>query len=94
MEGISYLLLLGIAMPLKYAFDFPIAVKYTGWIHGLLFVLYIAAVLKAAYVLKWKFSRVALFFIASVLPFATFVLDRSLKAEEQDLLKPVKVKVD
>ena len=51
-EGISYLVLLGIAMPLKYIFDLPLGVKITGWIHGLLFVLYIGAVLKAAFVLK------------------------------------------
>jgi len=41
-EGISYILLLFVAMPLKYLFDMPLAVKYTGWAHGLLFVLYIA----------------------------------------------------
>ena len=39
-EGISYILLLFIAMPLKYWANMPQAVKYTGWAHGLLFVLY------------------------------------------------------
>ncbi|MGN6531837.1 MAG: DUF3817 domain-containing protein, partial [Ginsengibacter sp.] len=43
-EGISFLLLLGVAMPLKYLYDFPVAVKVTGWIHGLLFILYSFAV--------------------------------------------------
>ena len=40
MEGVSFLVLLGIAMPLKYFADMPLAVKYIGWLHGLLFVLY------------------------------------------------------
>ena len=43
-EGLSFLLLLGIAMPLKYGFDMPLAVKYLGWVHGALFVVYIYVV--------------------------------------------------
>ncbi|MEP7128906.1 MAG: DUF3817 domain-containing protein, partial [Chitinophagales bacterium] len=42
-EGISFLVLLFIAMPLKYFADIPEAVKYTGWLHGLLFILYLVA---------------------------------------------------
>ncbi|MFW5972756.1 MAG: DUF3817 domain-containing protein, partial [Bacteroidota bacterium] len=40
-EGLSYLALLGIAMPLKYMAGMPMAVRYVGWIHGVLFVLYV-----------------------------------------------------
>ncbi|MEC9073494.1 MAG: DUF3817 domain-containing protein, partial [Myxococcota bacterium] len=39
-EGTSYLLLVGVAMPLKYLAGQPMAVKITGWIHGLLFMLF------------------------------------------------------
>ena len=90
-EGLSLLVLLGIAMPLKYMFDYPLPVKITGWAHGLLFMLYIAAVLRVAYALKWKVSRIALFLVASVLPLATFYLDKSLKEEELSQLEASKV---
>ena len=44
LEGVSYLVLLGIAMPLKYIYAIPEAVKFTGWAHGVLFMAYIPAV--------------------------------------------------
>jgi len=91
-EGVSFLLLLLIAMPLKYMYDYPLPVKITGWIHGLLFMLYIAAVLRVAFAMKWKFSRIALFLSASVLPLATFILDKSLKEEELAQLKASEVR--
>ena len=80
-EGISYLLLLFIAMPLKYFADMPLAVKYTGWAHGLLFVLYGALLILAWYEQKWKFGKVVLIFLASLLPFMPFVVDKKLKDE-------------
>lgn len=82
-EGISYLVLLGIAMPLKYFAQLPEAVKYTGWIHGVLFVWYMALLLKVWIQYRWSFGKVALAFIASLLPFGTFVLDGKLKKEQQ-----------
>lgn len=78
-EGISFLVLLFIAMPLKYMFGYPMVVKINGWVHGLLFVLYIAAVLRTAYFIKWDYQRVAIAFVASLIPFATFILDRKLQ---------------
>lgn len=86
-EGWSFLLLLGIAMPLKYIYDFPLAVKYTGWAHGILFILYIIAVLRTAYAFNWKLQRTAVSLAASVLPFATFILDKRLKQEEELIVK-------
>ncbi len=76
-EGISFLILLLIAMPLKYKFGNPLPVKYTGWAHGVLFMLYLLAVVNAALRLRWSFLRIALFFIASFIPLATFFLDRN-----------------
>jgi len=83
-EGISYLLLLFVAMPLKYLAHFDLAVKYTGWAHGLLFVLYAATLVMAWQEQKWKFGKALLIFFASVLPFAPFVVDKKLKDERPE----------
>ena len=80
-EGVSYLLLLFIAMPLKYWADMPLAVKYTGWAHGLLFVLYCVSLVMAWQERKWSFGRVVVYFIASLLPFAAFYVEKKLKDE-------------
>jgi integral membrane protein len=84
-EGISFLVLLLIAMPLKYRFELPLAVKYVGWAHGVLFVLYVVAVFAAIRAMNWGFKGVAVALIASLLPAGTFVLDRSLKKREKEL---------
>ena len=76
-------MLLFIAMPLKYWADMPLAVKYTGWAHGVLFVLYGVALIMVWQERKWKFSKVVLLFIASLIPFASFAVEKNLKAEEQ-----------
>jgi integral membrane protein len=77
-EGISYLLLLGIAMPLKYYFGMPVAVRIAGSIHGFLFILYLVALMQAASNLKWPLTKILLAFFASVLPFAPFFVDKLL----------------
>lgn len=77
-EGISFLLLLGVAMPLKYLADMPEAVKYTGWAHGLLFVAYIFFLIEVKQLLNWSFGKFALGFIASLLPFGPFIADKKL----------------
>jgi integral membrane protein len=71
-EAISFLLLLGVAMPLKYGLGLPEAVKYTGWAHGLLFMGYILWLFLAADEQKWGFKVVALGFIAALVPFGPF----------------------
>ena len=78
-EAISFLLLLFIAMPLKYMADMPIAVKYVGWAHGVLFMAYMVQLMIAAIKLKWDVLRVVYGFIASLLPFGPFVFERSLR---------------
>jgi integral membrane protein len=90
-EGISYLLLLGIAMPLKYMADMPAMVKYTGWAHGVLFVLYMISVLEVTLTHNWSIKKIAAAVVASLLPFGPFVLDKKLlKEEESKKEKPVK----
>ena len=82
-EGVSYLVLLGIAMPLKYLAGIPIAVKVVGWIHGGLFVLFCAALLHAWRASGWSIWRAAVVFIASLIPFGTFAIDGRLKREDE-----------
>ncbi len=81
-EGISYILLVFIAMPLKYWADLPMAVKYTGWAHGVLFMLYIVLLIMAWLEYKWSFKRAALFGFASLIPFAPFWVDKQLKEDK------------
>ena len=80
-EGISYLVLLFIAMPLKYFADLPIFVQIFGMAHGILFVLFVLMLLVVWFRHGWSFIRVLGAFAASLLPFGTFVLDARLRKE-------------
>ncbi len=81
LEGISYLALLGIAMPLKYFAGIPQVVQIVGWGHGLLFILFVAAVAQTAWTIRWPSMRILGALAASVIPFGTFVLDASLRRD-------------
>jgi len=81
LEGVSFLVLLGIAMPLKYFFGIPMAVTIVGALHGLLFVLYVLAIVYATIALRWKFGRAAGAFLAAFLPFGPFVFDARLRKD-------------
>ena len=83
LEGLSFLLLLGIAMPLKYLAGKPGMVNMVGWVHGLLFVLYLLSVADVRAKRQWPPARVLGALIASVVPFGTFVLDARLRREER-----------
>lgn len=82
-EGISYLLLLGVAMPLKYFAGMPAPVKTAGWIHGILFVLYLFAVAEATFRRHLSFTLALAALAASLIPFGTFALDARLRREER-----------
>jgi integral membrane protein len=84
-EGISLLVLLCIAMPLKYFAGKPEAVKVVGWIHGFLFVLYVIAAFVVYIKNKWPFRRFIVACIAAFLPLGTFVFDAQLKKEQAAL---------
>ncbi|MNS16953.1 hypothetical protein D3C72_486170 [compost metagenome] len=75
-EGCSFLLLLGIAMPLKYWAGMPQAVHLVGSAHGALFIAYVIAAGLVFTVGKWPLHRAPGVFLASVLPFGTFVMER------------------
>ncbi len=81
-EAISFLVLLGIAMPLKYLAGQPEAVRIAGSIHGGLFILYILAIVRAAYYGKWPIRWIGEAVVASILPFGPFIFDRKLQREE------------
>ena len=81
-EGISFLVLLGIAMPLKYLAGLPMAVRIVGMAHGVLFVIYVMALLHAQMTVRWPVRRVLGLFLAAVLPAGTFVADGGLRAEQ------------
>lgn len=82
-EAVSYLLLLGVAMPMKYAFGLPQAVMVVGWIHGALFVVFCAALLLAWLGARWPFPRLLGVFVASLLPLVPFFIDRKMKDYEE-----------
>ncbi|MEJ8801659.1 DUF3817 domain-containing protein [Pontibacter sp. H249] len=82
-EGLSYLLLLGIAMPVKYILGIPELVKYVGWAHGVLFIAYMFALLQVTLEHRWSFGKVAAAFVASLLPFGPFILDKKLLQNEE-----------
>jgi integral membrane protein len=90
-EGISALLLFFVAMPMKYMLDMPLAVKYTGWAHGVLFMLYIGALLHAAFAYRWSMLKIAMGFVASVVPFGTFIFDAKVVKLEQEKTQKQKV---
>ena len=83
-EGISFLVLLGIAMPLKYFFQQPMAVKIVGWAHGVLFVAFIglAMVVKAERNKSFKWLVIA--GLAALVPLGTFWFDKTLKKEAEN----------
>ena len=75
LEGISFLVLLFIAMPLKYLYNSPEMVQITGRIHGLLFVIYVLLVIQVGLELSWSGKKIILALLASIVPFGTFYAD-------------------
>lgn len=78
-EGMSLLVLLFIAMPLKYWAHHPLAVTIVGSIHGGLFIVYLFVLAYAAFSVKWPFKWSAAGFIAAFIPFGNFFYDRVLR---------------
>ena len=76
LEGISYLVLLGIGTPLKHFTGNDIIVRTTGMPHGILFVLYVILALLFIKPQKWSIKDTAIILLASLIPFGTFYVDR------------------
>lgn len=81
-EGISFILLMGVAMPLKYFAGLPEAVKWCGWLHGILFLAFVLVLLQALLSRGISFGKAVLAFIAALLPFGPFLIDRYLAKAE------------
>lgn len=78
-EGWSFLILLFIAMPIKYLAGNPVPVKVVGMLHGILFVLYVLALLQAASAGKWKLKTTVIALFLSFIPFGTFGLKKLIE---------------
>jgi len=90
LDGISLLVLLCIAMPLKYWAGIPIAVTIVGAIHGLIFTIYAISIVVAQLFIRWKPYWSLLAVLVAFIPLGNFVLDRYLKKREDSLLaKPI-----
>lgn len=84
LEAVSFLLLLGVAMPLKYIWNQPLAVQLVGWVHGMLFVAFCLALANAFLRERWPLLRTSLIFIAALVPFGPFLIDRHMRALERE----------
>lgn len=80
-EGISFLVLLGIAMPLKYIFYQPMAVKIFGWAHGILFISFLVLAWEVKTDRNKSLKWFATAFLAAIIPTGTFLFDKKLKEE-------------
>ena len=87
LEGLSYILLLFVAMPLKYLAEMPMAVRVVGSLHGALFVWLAILVLRGMLRRGRSFGWGTRIMIASLLPFGTFAIDGRLREEVQAELR-------
>ena len=78
LEGISFLLLLGVGMPLKYYWGYPHATQDIGMAHGVLFIAYVISVFPVRKELKWSNATTFLVLLASIIPFGTFIAEYKL----------------
>ena len=78
LEGASLLLLLGVAVPLKYLAHEPAAVRVVGLIHGVLFVAYVLLLIQNTIERRWSAGKFGLGLVLSVLPFGAFYAERRL----------------
>ncbi len=81
-EGVSYLLLLFVAMPLKYIWGDPTWVRHIGMAHGVLFVALCVSIFEVMVKERWSIKRCLVPFVASLLPFGPFLIDGRLKAAQ------------
>ena len=82
-EAVSYLLLLGVAMPLKYLAGQPLAVRIVGLAHGILFILLGILTLKMMTEHDWPLKKAAMVMVAALLPFGPFIIDRRLAEDAE-----------
>lgn len=80
-EGISFLIILGITMPLKYIMNYGMPNKIIGMIHGALFIYYVIAVFLVKNQYKWNAKETFIALLASIIPFGTFYVEKKMIVE-------------
>lgn len=83
LDGLSLLILLGIAMPLKYFAGMPLAVTIVGSLHGVIFIVYIASIAWTQLRLQWPIVYSIVAVLVAFIPLGNFVLDRYIKRAAQ-----------
>lgn len=84
-EGLSLILLVGVAMPLKYVWAMPLAVRYVGMVHGLLWLVLIVLLIAVAWRMRWSLGRSSAVFFSSIVPFGFLLIDRRMKSWDAPL---------
>ncbi|QSS99501.1 DUF3817 domain-containing protein [Pontibacillus sp. ALD_SL1] len=79
LEGLSLLILLFIAMPLKYIVGYPEAVTYVGSLHGVLFIMYLATIAYVTLKIRWSFIWISSAIAVAFVPFGNLVLDKKVR---------------
>ncbi len=82
-EGISFLVILFVTMPLKYIWLMKEPNQIVGMAHGVLFIGYCILVVIVGFRFKWKLLTIFWALVASIIPFGTFVADSKIFKEEQ-----------
>jgi len=85
LEGVSFLILLGVGMPLKYVWGLPVAVLIAGSLHGALFIALCVCLFLSKRRAKWTVGQALPYFIASLLPLGPFFMDGRLKRQIEEL---------
>ncbi len=85
-EGVSFLVLLLVAMPLKHIWGWPLAVKWVGWAHGGLFITLGVLTLWAVWRASLPIKTACLVGVASLVPTGPFFMDRVLRSHEHKLM--------
>jgi integral membrane protein len=88
LEGFSFIALLGIAMPLKYLAGMPRAVSVVGMVHGVLFLLYLFAIVHAQLTVRWPLRKVLGLLVAAIVPLGPFFAEGWLRREQQAAEQP------
>ena len=81
-EGCSAVLLFLVAMPMKYLMGNPVLIKPVGMVHGILFLVFLVALVRVWIADKWPLNKLILGFVAGNVPFGAFWFERRLRAEE------------
>jgi integral membrane protein len=81
--GVGLVVLVLIAVPLKYLADSPTLVAIVGPLHGFLYMVYLVATVNLAFRARWSPVKTVLVMLAGTIPFVSFVAERKVTADEE-----------